>query len=98
MARWLVAAAALAGAVGLTLLPARAQSGAGHLVTPGEAVSGAPRNGEPLPKGAQVLPLPAPDGSTAAAQERGNAALRANRNPRAGAAPTKPDQPTSESR
>jgi hypothetical protein len=33
------------------------------------------------PSGAQVLPLPALDASTARGQERGNAALKANENP-----------------
>ena len=33
------------------------------------------------PSGAQVLPLPAPDASTARGPERGNAALKATENP-----------------
>jgi hypothetical protein len=49
-----------------------------------------PRGGEPIPgpdaaplasRGAQVLPLPPPDASTAAGQERGNTALRSNAAP-----------------
>jgi hypothetical protein len=36
------------------------------------------------PSGAQVLPLPPPDASTARGQERGNAALRAGQNPSQG--------------
>ena len=47
-----------------------------------------PGNGSTQPpSGAQVLPLPAADASTARGQERGNAALRSNQNPPAGDAP-----------
>jgi len=48
---------------------------------PADAKNGNPANGMPVPSGAQVLPLPAPDASTARGQERGNAALKANENP-----------------
>ncbi len=40
-------------------------------------------NGDTRSSGAQVLPLPAPDPSTARGQERGNAALRENQAPSA---------------
>ncbi len=61
-----------AGAVGRA--PATAPSS-------GADDSAAPQDGKARPSGAQVLPLPAPDASTARGQERGNAALRANKNP-----------------
>ncbi len=42
--------------------------------------------GTARPSGAQVLPVPAPDPSTAAGQEKGNAALKAGQSPSAGGA------------
>lgn len=49
----------------------------------GDAKAANPAN-DMRPSGAQVLPLAPPDASTARGQERGNAALRAGKNPSQG--------------
>jgi hypothetical protein len=68
---------------------------------PGSQASGtdSPGNGSTQPpSGAQVLPLPAPEASTARGQERGNAALRSNQPPRAGDPPPAGEAPENSKR
>lgn len=93
--------------VGLTMLalaagasPSRsaenlpAAGGAGQIPATPPSGPDSPGNGSTQPPlGAQVLPLPAPDASTARGQERGNAALRSNQNPRAGDPPPAGEAP-----
>ncbi len=62
------------------MMPPRARHRPRHR-HPVDAKNANPANGMQAPSGAQVLPLPAPDASTARGPERGNAALKATENP-----------------
>jgi hypothetical protein len=80
---------ALAGvmAVALSAAAALAASDSGDTAAkapPAASIQPSDDQNGTRPKGAQVLPLPAPDASTSRAQERGNAAPRGDRDPRAG--------------
>ena len=63
---------------------------------PADAKNANPASGMQVPSGAQVLPLPAPDASTARGQERGNAALKANQNPSQGSSTDEAERSGSE--